>query len=422
MIKSVKIETTVLRSLLIIACLISLTTTFFFAKWCFADAIAARAPAKEVAELAVSLAPNDPQSHYALAVLDEKVFSSESSAQSLAGFERAVALAPHDFRFWLALGKARERGGDAAGAESAVRESLELAPHYAQVQWTLGNILLRRGKSEEAFAEMIRAAENDQNFRLPVINTAWQIFDGNFETVRRHIGDSATINAALALFLTKQKRFDDALQIWNNLPAEDKKSVYKPDGERLFGEMLTAKKYRAALQIWQSINAPSDAEKFTLGKIFNGGFETNVERGQTGVFDWQIADAMQPQIGPNEEQKNSGSRSLLIIFNSFNGKDFRQISQTVVVESGRKYNLDFFYKAELKTAATLGWEIIDAADGRTLTVSNPIFADANWTNLGAEFTTAATTEAVTIRLVREGCKAIICPITGKVWFDDFSIK
>lgn len=423
MIKSFKIETVAARAFLAGAILLCLTAVFFFAKWCFAHAIAARAPAREVAELAVSLAPNDPQSHYAAAILNAKSFALEDSAKALAEFERAVALAPHDYRLWVALGKARERGGDAAGAESALRKASELAPNYAAVRWMLGNIILRRGeRNEEAFAELIRAAENDKNYRLPAINTAWQLFGGDFESVRRHIGTSATINSALALFLVKQKRFEDAVRIWENLPADEQKTVYRTDGEMLFSELIAAKKFRSALQIWRTFDALPEAEKFALGKVYNGGFETTLERVRAGVFDWQIADGAQPQIGPNDEQKNGGNRSLFIIFNSYDGKDFRAVSQTVAVESGRQYALDFFYKSDLKTAATLRWEIADAADGKVIAAANPIAAKANWTNLRTVFSTAATTEAVTIRLARDACKSIVCPITGKVWFDDFSIE
>lgn len=422
MIKSVKIETTLRRALLIAACLLFLTANFFFIRWCFADAIAAHAPNREVAEWSVELAPNDPQTHYALAILNEKNFAADDLAKSLSEYERAVSLAPHDYRLWLALGKARERGGDAAGAELALRKAAEIAPNYAPVRWTLGNALLRRGETETAFAEMMQAAEADPNYRMPAVNTAWQIFDGDIATVRRHLGDSANINFAFASFLAKQKRYAEAVQIWNDLPTESKKTIYKTDGEQLLAEMLAAKRYREALRIEQSVNDKPATANFALGKIYNGDFETPLARGKTSVFDWQIADGAQPQIGPNGEQKHGGNTSLFFIFNSSDGKDFRQVSQTVAVESGKRYAFEFFYKAELKTSATLRWEIADATDGKVLAAVNPISSNAGWTGAGAEFTTAAATEAVIFRLAREECQSGICPIAGKVWFDDFQIK
>ena len=422
MIKSVKITTNLHRALLTAACLLYLTINFFFIRWCFANVIAAHSPVREVAAWSVDLAPRDPQTHYALAVLSEKTFAPEDLALSLAEYEKAVALAPHDYRLWLALGKARERGGNAAGAELALRKSLELAPHYAPVQWTLGNALLRRGKTAEAFSEMTKAAENDPNYRTPVVNTAWQIFDGNLNNVRRIFGDSVNLNFALVSFLVKQKRFAEAIQIWDDLPVENKKNVYKIDGEQLFAGMLAVKKYREALRIQQSINDKPETANFALGKIYNGDFEMPLAREKASLFDWQIADGAQPQIGPNNEQQHGGDTSLFFIFNSFDGKDFRQVSQTVAVESEKKYAFEFFYKSELKTSATLRWEIADAADGKILAAVNPILSTSNWMSLGAEFTTTAATEAVVIRLVREGCKLSLCPISGKVWFDDFQLK
>ena len=281
MTKTFQIENALSRALLIAACLLFLTLSFFFVKWCVGDVIAARVSTEEIAELGVDLAPNDPQTHYALAVVSGKNYSPADLAQSLVEYERAVALSPHDYRLWLAYGKARERGGDAAGAEFALKKALELAPNYAPVQWAFGNVVLRRGRTTEAFAEMLRAAENDKKFRLPVIATAWQVFDGNLENVRRHIGDSASINPALANFLAGQKRFDEAVQVWNSLSAEEKKGVYKADGEQLFGELIAAKKFRVALQVRQSLDDKPDAERFVVGKIFNGGFEMTIP-GQLG--------------------------------------------------------------------------------------------------------------------------------------------
>ncbi|MDQ2747371.1 MAG: hypothetical protein M3T96_08940 [Acidobacteriota bacterium] len=422
MIKSLNIETTLRRILLIAACLLGLTMISFFVKWCFADAIAAHAPDREVAEWSTELAPNDPQTHYALAVLTEKNFAAEDLARAEAEYEYAVALAPNDYRLWLTLGKAREHGGDAAGAEIALRKASELAPNYAPVRWTLGNALLRGGKTDEAFAEITKAAEADPNYRLPALNTAWQIFDGNLEKVRRSLGDSASVNFALVSFLVKQKRITEAVQIWNNLPAELKKTVYKSDGEQLFTELLAAKKYRAAQQIQQDFSEPETGENPAVGAIFNGGFELPLAREKANFFDWQIADGIQPQIGPNTEQKHGGDTSLFFIFSSSDGKDFRQVSQIAAVEANKKYTLGYFYKSDLKTAATLAWEVDDAADGKVLAVGAPISSVADWTNANAEFTAAATTEAVIIRLVREKCPSIICPILGKVWFDDFQLR
>jgi Tfp pilus assembly protein PilF len=218
-VKSIKLESPARRAILLAVLLLCLVCAFFFVKWCLANAIASQVIYKEVADLAIDWAPDDPQAHYSLAVLYEKSFLAEYLPQSLEEYEKAAALAPNDFRLWLAVGKARERVGDSAGAENALRRALELAPNYTEVQWTLGNVLLRGGKTDEAFVE-IRKVAGDPKYAAPAVSIAWQIFEGDLARIRQNLGDSVSVNAALALFLAKQKRFDEAMQTWCALPAD----------------------------------------------------------------------------------------------------------------------------------------------------------------------------------------------------------
>ncbi len=74
--KSCRLENTLSRAVLPAAALVCLVVAGFFVKWCLANSIAAQVQLKEVAELSVALAPNDPQTHYSLAVLNEKTFLS----------------------------------------------------------------------------------------------------------------------------------------------------------------------------------------------------------------------------------------------------------------------------------------------------------------------------------------------------------
>jgi len=112
----------------------------------------------------------------------------------------------------------------------------------------------------------------------------------------------------------------------------------------------------------------------------------------------------------------------VMIYNSVNSKDFRTVSQTVVVEARRTYAFELFYKSNLKTDAGLRWEVVDASNGKVLAVTGTVANNADWTNLKAEFTASDDTQAVTFRLARQECKSVVCPISGKVWFDDFAIK
>ena len=419
-VKYFKIESTLERAVLVAAAVFCLICVFFFAKWELANTITVKAEYKEVAEVAVHLAPSDPQTHYVWAGLLERTFIPEDLPHSVAEYENAAALSPNNFLMWLALGKSRERSGDQAGAETALRKAQELAPNYAQIQWTLGNLLLREDKTDEAFAQMQKAAAGDANFTAPVVAAAWQNFDGDLDKVRRAVGNSPLINSALAVFLAKQKRLDEAFSVWNSLPADGKKTDFKANGLELYNQFTAAKKYLAAQRVAAQIG---DAETVgAAGQFFNGGFESDLKMQSPGLFEWQIADAAQPQIGYDDQQKHGGTRSLAMVFNSSNGNDFRAVSQIVTVEAGRAYALDLFYKSDLKTTATFVWEIADAADGKLLAATTATDAKtADWTKLSVKFTAPAASEAVIVRLARSPCKTGSCPNAGRLLFDDFSL-
>lgn len=414
--KILKIDSLARRAGLIFVAAAALAGAFFFAKWGFAYSAASRTDLIEIADLAVELGPDDPQTHFTAAVLFAKTFSAEDQQRSLAEFEKATALSPNNYLLWLELGKAREHSGDRIGAEGALRKALELAPNYAQVQWTLGNALLRQGKTDEAFAEIRKAAAGDPTYADAAASAAWQMLDGDITQVRKAIGDSKRMNAALASLLVGQKRFDEAFEIWNLIPADEKKSTFSETGEALFRQFIEAKKYRVAQRIGSQIGRDYLGEAMS-----NGGFEEALKPQNTDIFEWRIADGASPRIGPTTGQKHNGNYSFLISFGA-ESKDFRQVSQTIAVEPGKSYELELFYRADIKTTAVYKWEIVDASAGKVIASTNAIANTAEWTPLQAKFTVPENTDGVIIRLFRDNCEAANCAVSGNIWFDDFSLK
>lgn len=391
------------------------------AKWSFANMAAQRAETAEIAALTARLAPEDPQTHYASGVLLEKTFDPGDLEQAIIEYETAAALSPNNYLLWLALGRARERVGDSDGGEKAVRKALELAPNYAAVHWTLGNILLRKGLLEEAFSEVRAAVAGEPLYADAAVAITWQILEGNTDEVRRAIGDSQSINTAFVKLLAREKRFDEAFDVWSRLLKNESSEALQRAGDELLRALIEAKKYHLAVRLKNSLNA-SGVKTGGIGHISNPGFESEIRVENSGPFEWQIAPGAHPQIVLSDGQKRTGDYSLWLIFNSADGKEFRTVSQTVAVEAGRTYELEVFYKAELKTAATNKWEVVDASTGNLLGATNILEAEADWSPAKVKFSVPPGSEAVTIRLVRDACISAICPIAGRVWFDDFSLR
>lgn len=418
--RKINTNTIVAKALIIAGCVLALVAAFFAMRFSFANAFALYARQKEVAELAVGMSPNDSLTHYAAASLYEKSFLPDDIPMAISEYEKAVSLSPYDYRLWLALAKVRERNGDAKGAEKALRKSIELAPNYSELHWVLGNQLLRQGNAEEAFLEIRKAVEGDGKYANPAVVTAWQVYNGDPKVISNKVGESIPIKAQLSAFLAKQNRFDEAFEYWNTLPEKERALSYSQQGKQLQESLLGAKRFRDAAVI-QGQLAEKEEDKIKSGEVVNSGFEDEIGTAR-GVFDWKIAEGVQPQIGFDTAQKKEGKRSLVIIYNSVKGNEYRAVEQTILVESGKAYNLQIGYRSDIKSSGSVKWEILDANDGKILGTSTPVSGISDWNNLSADFTTTQSTQAVTIRLSGVTCKQALCPITGKIWFDGFILK
>ena len=417
--KSLKIDTAWKKALVVVTGGLCILASWSFTKWGMASSAAVRAEDADVAQFVTGLAPDDPQTHYSAAVLLEKSFEQSDIDKSLNELEIATGLAPENYLYWLDLGRARERNGDTEGAERAFRRALELAPNYARVQWALGNALLRQGRVDEAFAEIQKAVAGDpKEFANPAAVTAWQFFDRDIATIRRFGGGSIQFDSALAALLVREKRLDEAVELWNALPPQERRTSLQETGTVLVAALLSEKRFRSASEVSGGL---AENAEWKPEQVTNGGFETAVKPSGAGPFEWTIPPGLQPQIVLTNGQKHGGNNSLLLVFNSNDGKEFRTISQLVAVQPNTPYEIELFYQADVKTNAFFKWEIVDAGDGRQIAVSDPIANRTDWSALHLKFTTLPTSDGVILRLLRDNCPQI-CPAAGSIGFDDISLR
>lgn len=417
--KTIPVKTFLAKPILIISCLIFSIGFIIFAKWCFGNSISTQVSESILAEFAISLAPSDPQTHYSLAVVKERTFLQEDQKGSLDAYLRSLSLSPHDYRLWLAVAKALDRSGQSIEAEFAFKKALQLAPNYAQVTWAYGNYLLRQGNTASAFVEIRKAAESNKSYLQPAVSIAWQFLQGDLAEIRKVFEASPELNSMLAVFLANEKRFEESAEIWNTLNDLEKSTRFIESGNTIFQNMVRAKKLHRAQEIFNGM-ASVDEEKFAKEQISNGSFEKDVKPSGANVFDWQLGTGIKPQVLFDERQKSEGNRSLVIEFNSSDGHDFRSLSQTVVIQPNKLYELSLSYRSELKTTTTLRWEVVDL-EGNVIAETQAIENQSGWAKVSLPFSTPDAAEAVNIRLARVKCPQGICPITGRVWFDDFRL-
>lgn len=421
-IKLVNLDAPWRRALLAVPLALVLAGAWFAARWCLGNTLAYGAPDEATALAAERLAPADPQVHYTLAVLARKSFAPEELEEALRRYERAAELSPHDYRLWMDLGRVRGQTGDAEGGERALRRAVQLAPHYSLPRWYLGNLLLRAGKTDEAFAELARAAEIDPELHPQVYNAAWSFFRGDADRVARAVGDAPESRARLVAYLAQQKRADEALRLWSGIDAA-RKPALGAEGRVLLTALIEAGRFRAALDLYREI-APGQARALAVGHIHNGGFESEVTTGAGGnPFDWVIRPTGPAPMSLDPRQRRGGARSLRVTFNAPGNFTFGNFSQLVPAEGQTRYRLTYFFRTEgLKSVSTLQ-TVVQATDGRLLAGSAAVPAGTNdWQQISLDFTTPPRAEAVTVSVVRQVCSEEVCPIFGRVWYDDFSLQ
>lgn len=416
------------KILLILLLLVAGVWSYFVVRWYLGNTLAEYFNTNEnnldVAQWAVAMAPNDPLTHWRIAQVSQKILPLDHQGQAIAEFEKAVSLSPHDYRFWMTLGRAYEQAGDAAKAENALKRAVALAPSYAYPHWYLGNLLLRNGRYDEAFAELRSASEAEPELRPQQFNLIWEIYSNDPEALKRAVGESSGARSNFALYLLTQKRFEEGLRLWDSLSSEEKKANIQT-GESIVTTLKNELRFHDAVKVWNDI--ASEKHHVELGQVYDGSFEHAVSFGPDNLFGWQVKGAPQMQVGIDPNNSNGGGRSLRMTFQVRANLDSINVSQLVAVQPQTEYEFECYVSTEkLETGSAPRVQIVDAASGAEL-VSTPPAPNGtnNWTRINYTFKTGAKTEAVILKIMRVSCsteETPVCPIFGSVWYDDFSFK
>ncbi|HXH68743.1 MAG TPA: tetratricopeptide repeat protein, partial [Pyrinomonadaceae bacterium] len=330
-----------------------------------------------------------------------------------------VKLSPNDFRWWIELGRAYEQAENIEGAEKAFVKAVNLAPNYTFPHWQLGNFYLRQNRSDEAFAELKKAAETNTIYRDQVLSIAWDYFNRDAAKLEQIAGNSPTVRAGLAKFYASKERAEDSLRMWNTLSEEDKQA--NSDAAKVIAQALFDKRfYRQAIEFVRQLGIEPDAQKET---IQNAGFEKPIGEVKEVYFGWRVSPAEKMEIKLDPTQKSEGNRSLRVTFNGYTNPSLYNIYQIVTVEPSVRYRLSFRLRTEnLKSGGTPELEIYNTLDEKSIVTSSSYPVGTNdWQQVKVDFTAPQNAEAVGIRTIRAFCGSD-CPIVGTFWYDDFKLE
>lgn len=370
--------------------------------------------AKNAAQTANNLSPNDPMTNWLLASVEK-----ESNPEFTEGFEKVVRLSPNDYRWWIQLGRAFEQAEKAQEAEKAFQRGIELAPNYTFPRWQIGNFYLRQGKTDEAFAQLKKAAENNVVYREQIFSIAWDYFEQDTQKLEEIVGNSPDVRVGLAKFYAAKEQPQKSLKMWNTLNTQQKQN--NEQTAKVIAQALYDKRF--LLSSVEFINQLGIEKNAKAESVYNGGFEDDISNSDQIYFGWKIipTEKMRVQLSPSKKQE--GRRSLQVTFTGFDKTEINNLYQTIAVKPGAKYELSFWLRTEnLKSAGTPKLEVLNANDNQILGTTESFPTGTNeWKEVKINFTVPENIEGIALRTSRSYC-GDKCPIFGTFWYDDFKLK
>ena len=362
------------------------------------------------ADQAIQLTPDDPDAHRARATVLNRLHRVTEAEASL---ETATTLRKDHAVQWLELGATREELEDDAGALAAYDQAVRCAPYYGQTHWQRGNLLLRLGRYENAFADLRQAAASNRKFLPNVIDLAWSLSKGDVLQTEA---------------LVQLENDDDRLEFLRFLARKGQGETLV-EQVRLLTTPLSDQNREELTRLAFAAGTFNAAYRLSSGsakteEIVNGGFEEPLLQNDT-PFGWKVSSAqVKPKLAIDVSERANGKRSLQISFEGNWDASASLLSQTIVVQPGQRYRLSFAMQTkEVVTGGPPRIVLTDATNNQILAKSDAFPQTTNtWQQINVEFTAPAKSEAVVITLARDNCSSSPCPIFGVVWLDEFALQ
>jgi hypothetical protein len=382
----------------------------------FAASVFAARPDRASLERAVRLSPGNADYRHRLGRYFAFVASDPQSA--VASFQSAVALNPHQARYWFDLAAARQVTGDSAGQREALERALEVEPTAPDVAWEAASFFLVEGDTDRALREFRVVIENDPYLPATALQTCWRVRPDTDALLRDLVPPRPDSLLAFLSLLTSKHETDGALKVWDRLLGLHQKfdTHYLLDYVRY---LILARRPDAARAAWEQAAGVLDLAAYLPNPdnlIVNGDFSLDV---LNGGFDWTYQNQAGVRLLLDPSDFHTGHRSLSITFEGPGISD-AGIRQWIPVRPASAYEFTAYYKSAAFQGAG-GPQIVlrDGYTGQMMAASGPLNDADFWKPVHAAFTTPASTSLLLLNVERLPAGS---PIRGKLWLDNFELS
>jgi tetratricopeptide (TPR) repeat protein len=345
-------------------------------------------------------------------------YVSADPQSAIESFRGAVALNPHNARYWFDLAAAYQVTGYVDGQRAALDRALQAEPTAPDVAWEAANFFLIDGDIDRALREFRVVIENDIELVDPALRAAWRVRPDTDVMLRDVIPTRPDSLIAFLNLLMSKKETDGAVKTWERLTELHEKFEIR----YLFGYvsyLIQARRPEAAMAAWEqsadilglSAYLPTDDNL-----VVNGDFSLDI---LNGGFDWIYINrtGVRPLLDPSAFRE--GHRSLSLTFEG-PGINDAGIQQLIPVHGATSYDFSAYYKsADFEGAGGPQIVLRDAYTGAPLFASDPLNDADFWKEVHSKVITPSSTNLLLLSIERfpQGS-----PIRGKLWLDDFELS
>ena len=373
--------------------------------------------------LASKLDPLDADYPLALAHIHEYVPDEMNHGKARAYLERAARLSPSDPRPWLEMASMNLL--NTAVAEASLRRADYLAPTKPEVHWTIGNFMLLRGNTHEAFRHFRIVVAGTSHYNNTIFDIAWKASEDPLAILKELIPSQLQSELSYLYYLADRHRDLEAVQVWSQIAAGSE-SVSLQQAANFIDDLIVSHHPNDAYRVWSDLVRrgwlTETVARAGRNLLINGDFEEDVFN--VG-FSWRIIPVQDAFVGLDTNTYRSPNHSLVVRFSGKTNLAFQHVFQYVKVRPGQGYRLQGFARSEGITANS--GPRIEIADVYNPSVFDQLTDDLRtegpvWTPFSMDFKTGSSTELIIVRVVRRPSGTLDNLIAGRFWLDDLSLQ
>jgi tetratricopeptide (TPR) repeat protein len=374
-------------------------------------------------ERAVKLEPRNPRNWYLLGRSYLYDLEQPDPEKALSALRKSVELDPYSAEAMLDLAIAYDSEGDPGRARQALEEAQRVYPLSADVSWSFGNFLLRRGDQNGAFAQFYKTLQLDPKRTAEAFSRALQLQPDVRTVLDRVVPPSPGTYLPILRMLSGAYQMEDAQLVWDRLVGLNRK-VRLDDTVVFIDALISHWRTHEALKLWPEAtammeNPPPPDPAGSL--IWDGGFESGLAG---GGFRWRFTPVTRDvQISFDRSEKHSGEQSLRLLFNGHENVNFEDACHLFMAEPGKRYLLSGWIKTQSLTSSEGIRFQITAYTGKSVTVvlGGEIHGTQPWTQITLPWTSPEEGALGKLCLRRKMSDMPGSDIQGAAWLDDVSL-